>query len=375
MTFRNYRTRTAIHLGLLIGAGIFLYGLLIDWPSSTVENFPQNQYYHQTADPDSSSTRPTGHWSSGPPIEDVAIDGQTIGLVNGSGLTILDASEPKRPHQEGRVSLSGPVVDVDVNGERAYAITNHFQIAGTPHRTKEFGLEVFDISVPTAPEEIGVFKTSGAAREVTVTGGFAFVADGRDGLRVVDVSGSSLSEVAFFGPSSDAVAVAASGEVVYLADGSDGLWVIDAAWPSEALHKLGRYNPVGYVSDVAVAGEYAFVAVSDRAAASGRTGDVRVLDVSDPRSPREVGTFGLSGQPEDIAISGDRAYTSASGGAALQVFSISTPDSPRRVVAIEAVSGGKVAVSDQHVYLAGGYPRRLHIFDVSTSADNRSEKR
>lgn len=373
MTFRwRYRNRTILYLGI----GIFvLSGLLVDWLNSAGEENSQNRYSHRTADPDSSNTpRPTGHWSSGPPIEDVAIEGETIGLVNGSGLTILDASEPMRPHQEGRVRLSGPVVDVDLKGERAYVITNHFQIAGTPHRTKEFGLEVFDISVPTAPEEIGVFKTSGAAREVTVTGGFAFVADGRDGLRVVDVSGSSLPEVAFFGPSSDAVAVAASEEVVYLADGSDGLWVIDAAWPSEALHKLGRYNPVGYVSDVAVTGDYAFVAVSDRAAASGRTGDVRVVDVSDPRSPREVGTFGLSGQPEDIAISGDRAYVSASGGAAPQVFSISTPDSPRRVGALEAVSGGEVAVSDQHVYLAGGYPRRLHVFDVSTSADNRSEK-
>ena len=83
--------------------------------------------------------------------------------------------------------MLGPIADIVVEGERTHVVTNHVGIADTPHETEAFDLEVVDVSDPMAPKTTDAFRTSGVAREVAVTNDFAFVADGRDGLRVIDI--------------------------------------------------------------------------------------------------------------------------------------------------------------------------------------------
>ena len=50
------------------------------------------------------------------------------------------------------------------------------------------GLRVIDVSVPTAPREVGALDTSSYACSVAVSGSYVYVADDYDGMRVIEVS-------------------------------------------------------------------------------------------------------------------------------------------------------------------------------------------
>jgi len=368
-------------VSLILGAGIIGLGVLLLSRIGPVEKEETSPTQPSAANADSfeqvsSSKQLVGYWGTGPSGE-VAVDGPFAYVNSGSNLEILDVSNPRHLLHIGRASLSGPVVDVVLEGEHAYVVTNHIPIAGAPSETREYGLEVVDVSDPTSPQEVGVFETSGVAREVAVSRGFAFVADGRDGLRVIDVSAPNrLREVTFFGSSSNAIAIELSKGLAYLAGGPEGLWVIDAGLPSAALDKLGHYNPDGHVVDVTAAGDYALAAVRSRSPKNERTSDVQVVDVSDPSSPQEVGGFGVSGRVRHVSVTGDRAYVSVRG--ALLVFDISDPARPRSIDTLKtevpglgpdgepAAIGGEVVASGQYAYLASRwYPRGLYVVKVA----------
>lgn len=338
-------------VSLILGAGIIGLGVLLlsrIGPVEKEETSPSHSpaVSADSSDPISLSKRLVGYWGTGPSGE-VAVNGPFAYVNSGSNLEILDVSDSKRPLHVGRTSLSGPVVDVVLEGEHAYVVTNHIPIAGAPYKTREYGLEVVDVSDPTSPQEVGVFETSGVAREVS-----------------------------FFGFSSNAMAIEVSKGLAYLAGGPEGLWVIDAGLPAVALDKLGRYNPDGNLVDVTVTGDYAFAAVLCRAPTNERTSDVRVVDVSDPNSPHEVGGFGLSGRVWHLSVTGDRAYVSVRG--ALLVFDVSDPARPRSIDTLEtevprlgpdgepAAIGGEVVASGQYAYLASNwYPRGLYVVKLA----------
>jgi hypothetical protein len=368
-------------VSLILGAGIIGLGVLLLSRIGPVKKKETSPTYSPTASADSSgpissSKQLVGYWGVGPSGE-VAVDGQFAYVNSGSNLEILDVSDPKRLLHIGRTSLSGPVVDVELEGEHAYVVTNHIPIAGAPHEAKKHGLEVVDVSDPTSPQEVGVFETSGVARKVAVSRDFAFVADGRDGLRVIDVSAPNrLRETTFLGSSSNAIAIEVSKGLAYLAGGPEGLWILDAELPSVALDKLGRYNPGGHVVDVTVTGDYALAVVRSRSPKNGRTSDVRVVDVSDSSSPQEVGGFGLSGRVWHLSVTGDRVYVSVRGS--LLVFDISNPARPRSIDTLNtevsglgpsgepAALGGEVVASGQYAYLASNrYPRGLYVVNLA----------
>jgi len=50
------------------------------------------------------------------------------------------------------------------------------------------GLSIVDMSDPTAPVEVGYLEFRGYVNDIFVSGGLAYIANGRSGLRIVDVS-------------------------------------------------------------------------------------------------------------------------------------------------------------------------------------------
>jgi hypothetical protein len=83
---------------------------------------------------------------------------------------------------------------------------------------------VVDVSEPASPIEVGFVDTPGHARGVAVSGGYAYVADRFDGLRVIDViDPSSPVEVGHDDTPGEAQAVSVAGEYVYVADGRAGM--------------------------------------------------------------------------------------------------------------------------------------------------------
>ncbi len=141
-----------------------------------------------------------------------------------------------------------------------------------------------------------------------------------------------------------------------------GLRVVDVSNPAQP-REVGFYDTPGSAQGVAVSGAYAYVA-DDGAG-------LRVVDVSNPAQPREVGFYDTPGWAEGVAVSGAYAYV-ADYGAGLRVVDVSNPAQPREVGFYDTPGYAEgVAVSGSYAYVADGYYGGLRVVDVSNPAQPR----
>jgi DNA-binding beta-propeller fold protein YncE len=99
---------------------------------------------------------------------------------------------------------------------------------------------------------------------------------------------------------------------------------------------------------VAVAGNYAYVA--------DMYGGLRVIDISDPQSPQEVGHYDDPGHLAlGVAVSGNAVYV-ADADSGLRVVDVSNPQSPQEIGHYETPSlAAGVTVGGGYVYVADEY--------------------
>jgi len=122
------------------------------------------------------------------------------------------------------------------------------------------GLQVIDISNPTVPMLAGSCDAPGSACGVAISGDYAYVADWGSGLQVIDISNPTAPALAgSYDTPHDARGVAISGDYAYVADGTSGLQVIDISNPTVPT-LAGSYDTPGYAYSVAISGDYAYVA-------------------------------------------------------------------------------------------------------------------
>ena len=218
------------------------------------------------------------------------------------------------------------------------------------------GLRVIDVSDPTAPREIGSLDTPGFVWSVAVSGNLALVADWNEGLRVMDVSDPTAPrEIGSLDTPGFVWSVAVSGNLALVADGNEGLRVIDVSDPT-APRETGFVDTPGSARGVAVSGNLALVADARES--------LRVIDVSDPATPREIGSVDTPGSARGVAVSGNLALV-ADAREGLNVIDISDPTAPREIGSVDtpgsalgvAVSGNMALVAD----VEGG----LRVIDVS----------
>jgi hypothetical protein len=117
---------------------------------------------------------------------------------------------------------------------------------------------------------------------------------------------------------------------------------------------LGRQ---GEANDVVVSGDYAFVSV-------GRYGGLRVLDVSDPVRPVEIGFMETQGDAHAITLHGTNLYL-ADGRRGLRVIEVSNPAMPVVIGALQTEGTPMdIAVAGSFAYVVNG-ETGLSIIDIS----------
>jgi len=110
------------------------------------------------------------------------------------------------------------------------------------------------------------------------------------------------------------------------------------------------------VRDVVLDGNYAYVAAG--------AGGLRVIDITDPTSPREVGVLEGIENAFAIDIEGALVYLGDYGPSGLHIIDISDPASPRELGAADWRAGiWEISVVDNYAYVADGYD--MFIFDVT----------
>jgi len=241
-----------------------------------------------------------------------------------SGLRVVDVSDPAQPREVGFYDSPGWAGRVAISGNHAYVADG------------DSGLQVVDVSDPAQPVETGFYNSPGFACGVAVAGNYAYVADGGSGMRVVDVSDPARPAETGYSPVS-AFCISVAGNYVYVTDGGAGLRIVNVSDPARPV-ETGCYETPHYAIGVAVAGNYAYV-TSEYTACRGRDDAeedqfLTVVDVSDPTRPVGIGSYFLSARGQTtvagVAVAGNYAYV-ADGFFGLRVVNISDPAHPHEV--------------------------------------------
>lgn len=222
------------------------------------------------------------------------------------------------------------------------------------------GLKVVNVSNPAGPMVVGAFATGGDARDLSIVGTRAYVATGEAGLQVIDVSNPAApSRVGTFDTSGIAYAVQVVGNLAYVADGLAGLQIIDVGDGANPV-RLGGFNTSGEAVGVQVAGNVAYVA-------DGASG-LQLIDVTAPATPSRLGGNNTPDYAKAVQVVGNLAYV-ADGFTGFQVLDLSNQLSPSRV-STTSQSGGRaygINVVGDRAYVAD-LNLGLLVYDVSVPA-------
>ncbi|MCC7376641.1 MAG: hypothetical protein IT581_18425 [Verrucomicrobiales bacterium] len=253
------------------------------------------------------------------------------------GFLILDVANPLQPKliRTQVVTNAGHAVDVTdimVKAGRAF-------VAGGSD-----GMKIFNIQTPTAPQEIGAWKTRGTVSRIASLGDLLVLAEGLEGLEIVDVSNPQtptwVSQLDTLGTTST---VTVDGERAYIANGLGGLSIIDLSHPATP-SVLGTAPDNCFARDIVVSGHLAYVADTYRG--------IRVFDCTDVTRPREIGgttaadTWGLALLGDTVlaagGYSGFWAFGAISNNTRLALFPGSEPNT--RTLRIDGPAGTSARV-------------------------------
>lgn len=181
------------------------------------------------------------------------------------------------------------------------------------------GLTILDTTNPLSLAVVGMIDTPASAHDVAVAGNLAFVADGPTGMLIVDITDPAAPVLRGTYDSPVAVRdIVPADDLVYIADDTGGIRVVDVTNPDLPV-AIGAVDPPGTAKDLALAGDYLYVANG--------TGGLRVIDVSDVTAPSDAGFLMTGGDAADIEVAGDLAYL-ACGSTGVRIVDVSDPLHP-----------------------------------------------
>lgn len=191
------------------------------------------------------------------------------------------------------------------------------------------GLQIINVGNPNNPFIVSSLNSIGYCHDVTVTtikgAKYAFLASSANGLSIVNVSNpSSPALTAVVSLTNDAVISVAVDSVVkkvYAGTFNGFVYIINiAVLPAQPVI-LGNYDAYDKIKGLAVSGIYCYLAEPGFG--------IEIINVQNPVNPYSVSFFDTPGDPQDIAVS--RQYNMAyiaDGDAGLTVLDVTNPASP-----------------------------------------------
>lgn len=255
------------------------------------------------------------------------------------GLRVVDVSNRSRPVEIGSLPTDWGCRGVVANENFVYLAAD------------KAGLRIVDISEPTKPSEVSLLDLPGTAFQVARSGHLILVAAWDSGLRIVDVSDPKnpveIGALAFLNPIRD---VAVSGTWAYVLEKDEGLSVVDFSDPA---------NPVvvdslvfgGDPEAISIDGRFAYVGSEDPSV--GASFDVGIYDISNPLNVQRVGFIpgvevwsGVFG----VTVSGGCAFLSEAEKG-IRIVDVSDPRNPVEIGSVMAPGTAlHTTVAGQYLY-------------------------
>ncbi len=217
-----------------------------------------------------------------------------------------------------------------------------------------FGVKIFDIT-----ENITYLSTAQVGEEpesIFVDGSKVYLALGKQGLLIVEKDENIFKRIKKFNiEGGNFVDIFPQNNFIYVADLFNGLRIIDISDPNTPF-EVGKYQVEGDIRALKILDNHAFISAGGRG--------ILVVDISNSRLPSLVKELRVNGIATCLDIQNKYLYV-GSDFHGLEIYDISEPTSPRLLGKYN--EGGQVTdlkVSDNFAYIAY-YKNELHIVDVS----------
>lgn len=269
----------------------------------------------------------------------VSADDGSVHFFDVSGVT-------PEPLMDARYFPYGPAQDIRMNGAMA------FVAEGVE------GVGVVDMFEPNLPARLARLTPDGEAQSVDLAGNRLCVACGGAGLKVYDVTDtSSITNLASRATATPARQVRTAGGLAYVACDGGRLEIVNLATAPPTL--LGTYQASGRIADIDIAGSHVALAITN--------GTLIQLNVSNPSAPVLRGAYPVSGGATAVRIVGATAYV-RNGSGNLKVIPLPglAPVAPSLQEGVEPVfapAGQKVVLS---VLVSGTPPLAFQWFKAGT---------
>lgn len=251
------------------------------------------------------------------------VDGATGVTVSGSrlhvldwdaGIRVLDVSDHQNILPIGGYSIAGVPANALLQDGRAYVCD------------RLWGLHIFDAASPPRSPRLAAIHGAPDKHLVAEHDGYAFVAAGGYDLAVYDIHDPGdpvLVQRYLHGEFGEFDAIIANGPTLYCTDYTfSRLRIIDASDPTQLVLLSSTYSGQGSA--------YSNLTLRDTTLFAAAARGLDILDVSDPASPLLLGVCTTPGYGVDVAVRGDYAYL-ADYQHGFAVIDISDPTDPRIV--------------------------------------------
>jgi uncharacterized repeat protein (TIGR02543 family) len=284
-------------------------------------------------------------------INAVAGQGSYCFIGEGSTFTVLNVSNPAAPTPVARLAMPGLVQDIALYSAsgKQYAVV----------ADGDAGVQVVDVTTPTAPALKGYYNTGDWANGVAVSNNLAYVANNNSGLAVLDISTPTqpkLSGTVSVGGQAFSVEVQQITNHLFAFVGTgNGLSVVDVGNPNNPSLQ-GSASPGGYNACVAVNGNRAYLAYG--------TLYLQAFDISNPANPQSLGSAAYDDEPTAVTIFNNQIY--AVGYSGLNIYNLVGSSLQRAgyLTGGQHDNGDHMTISGGYLFCAGG-TWGFHIYNVN----------
>jgi hypothetical protein len=262
-----------------------------------------------------------------------------------TSVLILDTSDPTRPVEVSSYNWPGMEITSRVVVSDAHAYLDS-SMSGTG---RVRFLDVTNPANPTSPGYYDLPHAGGARPNVLEPGAFLSHDPRRDESAAGIVARgdylyvAAVAQTLFWVPE-----LAQSGQPL-----PGGLRIVDISNPAAPAEAGFLPTPTTFSLDVALLDRYALLLTWDGGARVSTSGGIHVVDVADPRSPREVAYHALPRAASRLAVDGSRVYLF--GTDTVTILEFSDLLQPREVGWFRPPgSAASVGVLGDYVYVATG---------------------
>ena len=219
------------------------------------------------------------------PADQIAVSENLAYVTSGTTLTVFDITDPALPLQLGSIDVPDQIYGMSVNAHHAYLA------AGLE------GVHIVEVNHDESSSVtiIGLYPTPGQAVDVALIGTHVVVSNLMTGLEIVDLQvPQNPVHVATVETPGYQRAVHTVGNLAYVIDQPSGIHSFDLRDPATpvpvGLHPAGRVP----VRNVTIQSTRAYVVYQ-------QTGLIEVVDITSPSTPKLLGHYEATGQPEMVA--------------------------------------------------------------------------